>query len=106
MGAVDFRSDKERIAAYTKAGRKQARSQTKLMSQQLAMQRAELAAAETAARAATVQAAQTAMPMAPADWYPNGGVLRYWDGCQWTNHTHALPAAETPKALGPDWLPS
>jgi hypothetical protein len=33
LGAVDFRSDKERTAAYTKATRKEARKQTKLMQQ-------------------------------------------------------------------------
>lgn len=31
LGAVDFRSDKERMAAYTKASKKQAKKQTKLM---------------------------------------------------------------------------
>jgi hypothetical protein len=31
MGAVDFRSDKERTAAYTKGIRRQARKQTKIL---------------------------------------------------------------------------
>ncbi|MET4641578.1 hypothetical protein OH782_13310 [Streptomyces sp. NBC_01544] len=35
LGAVDFRSDKERTAAYTKATKKQAKKQTKLMKQQV-----------------------------------------------------------------------
>lgn len=34
LGAVDFRSDKERTAAYTKATKKQTKKQTKLMKQQ------------------------------------------------------------------------
>ncbi|WP_438470825.1 hypothetical protein [Streptomyces asiaticus] len=34
LGLVDFRSDKERTAAYTKATKKQAKKQTKLMKQQ------------------------------------------------------------------------
>ncbi|MGW6600635.1 hypothetical protein [Streptomyces sp. NPDC055036] len=34
LGAVDFRSDKERTAAYTKAAKKQAKQQTKLLKQQ------------------------------------------------------------------------
>ncbi|MFJ6183796.1 hypothetical protein [Streptomyces sp. NPDC092295] len=34
LGAVDFRSDKERTAAYTKAAKKQAKKQTKLLKQQ------------------------------------------------------------------------
>ncbi|PRY63746.1 hypothetical protein BCF74_101146 [Knoellia remsis] len=35
LGAVDFRSDKERTAAYTKATKKQAKKQTKLMKKAL-----------------------------------------------------------------------
>lgn len=31
LGAVDMRSDKERIAAYSKATKKEAKKQTKLM---------------------------------------------------------------------------
>jgi hypothetical protein len=38
LGAVDFRSDKERTAAYTKGTRKEAQRQTALMRQQLAVQ--------------------------------------------------------------------
>jgi hypothetical protein len=34
MGLIDFRSDKERAAAYAKATKKQAKKQTKLMRQQ------------------------------------------------------------------------
>ena len=33
MGAVDFRSDKERTAAYTKGVRHQARKQTRILKQ-------------------------------------------------------------------------
>ncbi|MEU9357564.1 hypothetical protein AB0M42_14005 [Streptomyces sp. NPDC051784] len=39
LGAVDFRSDKERTAAYTKATKKQAKKQTKLMKEQAKLQR-------------------------------------------------------------------
>lgn len=35
LGLVDFRSDKERTAAYTKATKKEAKKQTKLMKQAL-----------------------------------------------------------------------
>jgi ribosomal protein L7/L12 len=38
MGAVDFRSDKERTAAYTKAAMKEAKKQTELQRQQAAQQ--------------------------------------------------------------------
>lgn len=34
LGLVDFRSDKERTAAYTKVTKKQAKKQTKLMKKQ------------------------------------------------------------------------
>ncbi|MGA6154416.1 hypothetical protein ACPEIC_13850 [Stenotrophomonas sp. NPDC087984] len=34
LGLIDFRSDKERTAAYTKASKKQLKKQTKLMKQQ------------------------------------------------------------------------
>ena len=37
-GLVDFRSDKERTAAHTKAAKKEARKQTQLMRQQAAAQ--------------------------------------------------------------------
>ncbi|MDX3525042.1 hypothetical protein P1P75_00880 [Streptomyces sp. ID05-39B] len=39
LGAVDFRSDKERTAAYTKATKKQAKKQTKLLKQQVKLQK-------------------------------------------------------------------
>lgn len=39
FGLIDFRSDKERTAAYTKATKKQAKKQTKLMKQQAKLQR-------------------------------------------------------------------
>ena len=35
VGLVDFRSDKERTAAYTKATKKEAKKQTKLMKKAL-----------------------------------------------------------------------
>ncbi|WP_159011693.1 hypothetical protein [Streptomyces sp. NRRL F-5123] len=34
LGLIDFRSDKERTAAYTKATKRQAKKQTKIMKQQ------------------------------------------------------------------------
>jgi hypothetical protein len=39
LGAVDFRSDKERTAAYAKATKKQAKAQTKLLKQQAKIQK-------------------------------------------------------------------
>ncbi|MFF3249769.1 hypothetical protein ACFYWP_01895 [Actinacidiphila glaucinigra] len=39
LGLVDFRSDKERTAAYTKATKKQTKKQTKLLKQQIELQK-------------------------------------------------------------------
>jgi hypothetical protein len=39
LGLVDYRSDKERTAAYTKAAKKQAKEQTKIMREQAKQQR-------------------------------------------------------------------
>ncbi|WP_432006272.1 hypothetical protein [Streptomyces parvus] len=39
LGAVDFRSDKERTASYTKATAKQAKKQAKLLKKQAKIQK-------------------------------------------------------------------
>ncbi|AVO22532.1 hypothetical protein PBI_PAEDORE_49 [Streptomyces phage Paedore] len=39
LGAVDFRSDKERTAAYTRTTAKQTKKQTKLLKQQAKIQK-------------------------------------------------------------------
>jgi large subunit ribosomal protein L7/L12 len=49
MGVVDFRSDKERTAAYTKAAMKEAKKQTELQRQQAAQQAQHLRLAQQAA---------------------------------------------------------
>jgi hypothetical protein len=41
LGLVDYRSDKERTAAYTKKAARQAKEQTKLMKQQAKERRSE-----------------------------------------------------------------
>lgn len=40
----------------------------------------------------------------PAGWYPNpevAGELRYWDGTQWTDHTHRTASAWSAGASAP-----
>ena len=93
LGAVDYRSDKERTAAYTKAAKKQAKEQTKLLKQQNEI----IASQQYAAPAPTapVQAAAPVPPppAVPAGWYPDPSgqpVQRYWDGARWTDNTAPL----------------
>jgi phage protein D len=88
LGAVDFRSDKERIASYTKQQVRATETQTAVLVQQATMQ-----LAEQRRQAAAMLAAQQAMlpplapPAIPAGWYPDPqvpGMNRGWDGVQWT----------------------
>lgn len=97
LGAVDFRSDKERTAAYTKAAKKQAKKQTKIMEQQLAAQQAAANPQQSGWGARLVAAAEAkkaeldaAKHSTPAGWYPDQttpGQVRYFDGTTWTNQT-------------------
>ena len=96
-GAVDFRSDKERTAAYTKAAKKQAKEQTRLMRQQAAQQAAHTRAVEQAQVAQQQAAHQPTAPdpsptpqLPPAGWYPDqadASLVRWFDGTQWTDFT-------------------
>jgi hypothetical protein len=102
LGLVDFRSDKERTAAYTRGTRKAAREQTKLLAEQnqiLARQQVAphpTAAHSPAARPVHAAPAQLAAgdgrgPL-PAGWYvdPSSGCMRWWDGAHWTQYTQPL----------------
>lgn len=96
LGAVDFRSDKERTAAYAKATKKQAQQQTRIMQQQLAAQ--QRAAAPQPVYLPPVQQVPPPPTTAPAGWYPDQnqvGMLRWFDGFQWTDHTQ--PAGAPPQ---------
>ena len=52
-------------------------------------------------------------PHLPADWYPDQSdsrLLRYWDGRQWTEHTHPAPPAQSvapplPSHAASPWSP-
>jgi regulator of protease activity HflC (stomatin/prohibitin superfamily) len=103
LGLVDFRSDKERTAAYTKAARNEARRQTAVMRQQAKAARqlaqAQQAQAQAQAHAAHQQwlaqqhqaqaaaaAQQPQQRSAVPGWYNDGAGLRWWDGQRWTEH--------------------
>lgn len=85
LGAVDFRSDKERTAAYTKAAKKEAKEQTRLLRQQAAQQ---VAQRRAESQPVVPQAPTPQLP--PAGWYPDQGdssIVRWFDGTQWTDFT-------------------
>lgn len=107
LGAVDYRSDKERTAAYTKGMRKEARKQTELMKkqqqqgQQAAGWNPPPATGQWSSAGAAMPAAPTSAPTPPpappsappAGWYPDAnapGIQRYWDGAAWNEHTAPL----------------
>lgn len=75
VGLVDFRSDKERTAAYTRSTRNAARKQNRILRKQ--------------GRPVVNNYYATPQPvMQSAGWhYAQGdppGSVRYWDGQQWT----------------------
>ncbi|MGY1810147.1 DUF2510 domain-containing protein [Blastococcus sp. SYSU D00669] len=113
LGLIDFRSDKERIARSTRRTDKAVRAQTKAQAEQHAAQMQAMAAQAQAQLAATyqlqnqaaqqaqlaaLQQGQVALPpqQAPAaGWYPdpqdNAGLMRWFDGSGWTEHTQPRP---------------
>lgn len=88
-GLIDFRSDKERTAAYGKGVRKEAKKQTKLMQQQLAAQQASAQPPAPAHAPMPVPVQPPTPQLPPAGWYQdanNPAVNRWFDGTQWTEH--------------------
>jgi hypothetical protein len=108
LGLVDFRSDKERTAAYTAATKRQSKKQTKLLKEQTKAMKAAAAAQQQATvlqsqpvpqslggrptRQSFAATPSPPPPRVPAGWYPDqaAGVQRYWDGLRWTEHTAPL----------------
>lgn len=100
VGAVDFKSDKERIASSTRKGARAAKQQVRATKQQTEMlkQQAQAQAALLAQQQTPVMPPPMPAPVAPvampAGWYPDPqtpGMNRYWDGLAWTATT--APAA-------------
>jgi hypothetical protein len=90
LGAVDFKSDKERTANYTKAAAKEAKEQTRLMRLQAAQEALRLQAEQTPQSAHQPVAAMPAPQLPPAGWYPDQADLsltRWFDGTKWTEFT-------------------
>ena len=103
LGLVDYRSDKERTASYTKRSAREARKQTAIQTAQLEQMRVNQLDASAAAPSGP-----------PPGWYqaPHdpAGVARWWDGACWGDQTQqqnstraALPQPELvdrrPRAL-------
>lgn len=87
LGLVDFRSDKERTAAYTHSAARSAQTTNALLAQQNRL------------LAQGAQSPSMGPPsMAPAGWYPDpagGDALRHWNGGAW-----AAVAGEVAQGVG------
>jgi hypothetical protein len=89
LGAVDWKSDKERMAASARKTKTAAKKGNKLLEEQNALLRQQAAQHAAAQRSAGQPAAPTAPP---AGWYddPHGDSgKRWWDGSAWTEHRNS-----------------
>jgi hypothetical protein len=90
LGAVDFKSDKERTSSYTKAAAKEAKEQTRLMRLQAAQEALRLRARQEAQSAPQPVAPMPVPQLPPAGWYPDqddSSLTRWFDGTEWTEFT-------------------
>jgi len=86
VGMVDFRSDKERTAAYTQRGYRAAEAGNRLLAQQNAILAAQ--AATIAEQARSIAAVAEARRPMPAGWYGDragADALRFWTGAAWAD---------------------
>lgn len=82
LGLIDFRSDKERTAAYTRGVRKHSRRAASAAKQQAK-------AAERTANLTALTVRQQTPQGPPAGWYPDPSgqpVNQWWDGTAWSGH--------------------
>jgi hypothetical protein len=97
LGLVDYRSDKERIAKYTRQTRNATRAALAQNAKSLNNQSNQLAQAHVHHVETQVTAHQLAPQQAPpqgppAGWYPApDGATRWWDSYRWTEHVQPRP---------------
>lgn len=88
LGLVDYRSDKERIAKYTRQTRNATRVAAAQNAKLIDGQRNQLAQSHVHHVESQVPV-PSAPPVQgpPAGWYPDpSGTVRWWDGWRWTEH--------------------
>lgn len=92
LGLVDYRSDKERIAKYTRQTRNATRAAVAQNARMLTNQSNQLAQAHVHHVETHVQRHELLAPVPvqgpPPGWYPDpSGTIRWWDSYRWTEHT-------------------
>lgn len=106
LGLVDYRSDKERIAKYTRQTRNATRAAVAQNMMGLELQREQMAQHHVHHVEAQVQriAPQRIQPVPPPalvaapGWYPDApGTLRWFDGYQWTSTVRRVEPPALPR---------